>query len=73
MKDVSAAGGAWPSKCYMIHGEKLRYYGKFSRRFTKLFNDAYQDYGSFKEKQFDYIRQQTELQIETANGISQCK
>lgn len=50
MKDVSAAGGAWPSKCYMIHGEKLRYYGKFSRRFTKLFNDAYQDYGSFKEK-----------------------
>ena len=58
---VVDTSSAWPQKCYMIHGEKTRYYGKFTRHFSKLFNDAYQDYGKFKTKQFEFIKQQAEL------------
>ena len=37
-----------PDKMFIVHGEKLRYYGKFSKKFAKLFNESYADFTAFK-------------------------
>ena len=44
-----------PDKFFFIQGEKKGYYGKFTKRFTGIFNEAYDEFTNYKNKQYQLL------------------